>query len=87
MKKLQELSGYKEAIEIMMRHGTSVDSIAKRLWCEEKILIDYIKSEGIDVQLRRRAWKWKENQGNPVKRKRKRDRKVGSVRWLQENGH
>ena len=82
-----QLNGYKEAIKIMMRHGTSVDSIAMRLGCKEQVLVDYIKSEGIDLQLRRRAWKWKGNQGNPVKRKRKRDRKVGSVRWLHENGH
>ena len=81
-----QLNGYKEAIKIMMRHGGAVDNIAIQLGYPEEVLVNYIKTEGLDVQLKRRKWKWKEKKGSPVKRKRRRERKVGSVRWHKENG-
>jgi hypothetical protein len=56
---LPNVSVYKEGILTMMRYGGAVDSIAKDLGIPEKILVDYIKAEGIDKQLSRRSWKWK----------------------------
>ena len=48
------ISQYHEAIIIMMRYGTSVDHIAKKLDLPEKGLVDYIKKEGLDKQMARR---------------------------------
>jgi len=53
---------YHETIIIMMRHGTSVDRIAKKLELPEKKLVTYIRKEGLDKQLARRSWTWKSNQ-------------------------
>ena len=50
---------YKESIIMMMRYGKSVDRIASELKYPEQMVIDYIKSEGIDSQLGRRSWQWK----------------------------
>lgn len=83
---VHKISHYKETIKIMMRHGGVVSDMAKQLGHPEKALIDYIKSEGLDIELRRRSWKWKNNTGpKGMKRRRDRTRKVGSIRWKQEN--
>ena len=55
------ISQYHEAIIIMMRYGTSVDHIAKKLDLPEKGLVDYIKKEGLDKQMARRSWTWNSN--------------------------
>ena len=55
-------AGDHEIIIIMMRHGTSVDCIAKKLELPEKKLVTYIRKEGLDKQLARRSWTWKSNQ-------------------------
>ena len=59
---LPMIDQYREAIIIMMRHGTSVDCIAKKLELPEKKLVTYIRKEGLDKQLARRSWTWKSNQ-------------------------
>ncbi len=60
---LPSLAGYEEIIIVMMRHGNSVERIAKDLGYPEKRVVDYIKAEGIDILLSRRSWTWKENKG------------------------
>ena len=52
---LPMIGQYHEAIIIMMRHGTSVDHIAKKLELSEKKLVAYIKKESLDKQLARRS--------------------------------
>ena len=61
------VDSYKDFIIVVMRHGGSVDQIAKDLGYSEQELVEYIKSSGIDKQLSRRSWKWKAGK----KRKRK----------------
>ena len=60
---LPSLAGYRETIIVMMRHGNSVDRIARDLGYPEKMVVDYIKAEGIDILLSRRSWTWKEKKG------------------------
>ena len=56
---LPNVSAYKESILTMMRYGGAVDKIAKDLGFPEKSVVDYIRAEGIDIQLSRRSWVWK----------------------------
>ena len=53
------LGAFKETIIVMMRYGSAVDQIARDLDYPEKVVVDFIKSEGIDVLLSRRSWRWK----------------------------
>ena len=83
---LYNISQYKETIKIMMRHGGIVSNMAKKLGYPEKELVNYIKAEGLDIELSRRGWEWKNKRGSKgMKRRRVRARKVGSVRWKKEN--
>lgn len=56
---LKPIHYYRESIILMMRYGKAVDRIAAELKYPEQMIVDYIKSEGIDSQLNRRSWKWK----------------------------
>ncbi len=58
-KALLPVDSYKDFIIVVMRHGGSVDQIAKDLRYSEQELVEYIKSSGIDKQLSRRSWQWK----------------------------
>ena len=60
-KTLPPLSFYREAIIVMMRHGKAVDRIAQDLGYPERVVVNYIKDEGLDRKLYRRSWKWKSN--------------------------
>lgn len=60
---------HRETIIVMMRYGGSVDQIAQDLGIYEKVLVKYIKDEGLDKKLERRSWTWKRE--NPRKRYRK----------------
>ena len=55
---LYNISQYRETIKIMMRHGGIVSNMAKKLGYPEKDLVNYIKAEGLDIELMRRGWKW-----------------------------
>ena len=55
---------YKETIKCMMRFGTNVDQIAKDLHIKEKTLVEFIREEGIDQDLKRRSWAWKTEKKN-----------------------
>ena len=62
---------HKETIIVMMRYGGSVDNIATDLGLYEKVLVKYIKKEGLDKKMARRSWTWKRQ--NPRKKFRRTD--------------
>lgn len=59
---------YRETIVVMMRYGGCVDQIAKDLGMRESTLVDYIRLEGLDVELGRRSWRWKSVTGKKRRR-------------------
>jgi hypothetical protein len=59
---------YRETIVVMMRYGGCVDQIAKDLGMSEGRLVDYIRLEGLDVELGRRSWRWKSKSGKKRRR-------------------
>ena len=75
---LPMIDQYREAIIIMMRHGTNVDHIAKKLQLSEIKLAAYIKKESLDKQLARRSWTWNSNhkcQRKPSRKSRNQNKK------------
>ena len=77
---LPMIDQYREAIIIMMRHGTNVDHIAKKLQLSETKLAAYIKKENLDKQLARRSWTWNSNHKYRRKPRKQDKKKVYSIR-------
>ena len=70
------LDQYKEAIMIMMRHGGSLDKIARDVGVTEDKLLSYLHDNGILDKLRNRSWTYtsKKKKRNIVKRKKSQHR-------------
>ena len=50
------LPQYRDAIEIMMTHGTNIDQIARNVQCSFAQLDAYLTEEGLYEKHKRRSW-------------------------------